>query len=80
MLAITYFHLLSEISLPVYWEGNLKGNVKKRVYLCYQLKLNSPDGKTSPCDLSPVVKKGLTATRQADLISLSYYVNFGCAT
>lgn len=80
MLAITYFHLLSEIPLPVYWEGDLKANMKKRVYFFYQLKLNSPDGTTSPCGLSPVVKKGLTAMRQADLISLSYYVNFACAT
>jgi len=29
MLAITYFYLSSEISLSVYWEGDLKANGRR---------------------------------------------------
>lgn len=34
MLAIIYFHLLSEISLSVYWEGELKAKVKRAYFFC----------------------------------------------
>lgn len=34
MLAIIYFHLLSEISLSVYWEGQQKAKVKREYFFC----------------------------------------------
>lgn len=35
MLAIIYFHLLSEIPLSVYWEGELKAKVKRAYFFCW---------------------------------------------
>lgn len=72
MLAITYFHLFSEISLSIYWEGDLKANVKREYFFLVEI-IQSKWHNLSLCPV-PCGQKGTDSyeTSRFDLIFSCY--------